>query len=26
MMCDFIRDGGLRPPYGTASLSGAGVR
>ena len=26
MMCDFIRDGRLQPPYGTASLSGAGVR
>jgi pimeloyl-ACP methyl ester carboxylesterase len=23
MMCDFIRDGRLRPPYGTATLSGA---
>jgi pimeloyl-ACP methyl ester carboxylesterase len=23
MMCDFIRDGRLQPPYGTASLSGA---
>lgn len=26
MMCDFIRDGRLRPAYGTATLSGAGVR
>jgi pimeloyl-ACP methyl ester carboxylesterase len=26
MMCDFIRDGRLQPPYGTAALSGAGVR
>jgi len=25
MMCDFIHDGRLQPPYGTASLSGAGV-
>jgi pimeloyl-ACP methyl ester carboxylesterase len=26
MMCDFIREGRLQPPYGTASLAGAGVR
>jgi len=26
MMRDFIRDGRLHPPYGTATLSGAGVR
>jgi acetyl esterase/lipase len=26
MMCDFIREGRLQPPYGTASLSGAGIR
>ena len=26
MMCDFIREGRLQPPYGTASLAGSGVR